>query len=202
MLTVNEKKTLREKLVQYEGSVPHMYLDKKGYVTIGVGHLISNLTAALKLNLLVGKSGAIATKEQITADYEAVKKYWKTNATAPYYKKYTKLILTEVEINRLTNKHIKGFYSELKRLFPGFADYPAEVRLALLDIIFNQGMTKLRGEWPKLNKAVKTKDWAEAAAESNRPELGDLRNSYVRELFEAAAKNADENISPVIDTKD
>lgn len=204
MLTETEKMILRKKLVRYEGNVPHMYLDSLGHVTIGVGHLVRNLRNALKLNLVVAggeRAGAIATKEQLTADYENVKKQ-PPGQLAYKYKKYTKLIMKVVEVNRLTNKHIKSFYSELKRLFPEFDDYPTEARLALLDIIFNLGMTKLRKEWPKLNKAVKIKDWTEAAAESNRPELGDLRNSYVRELFEATAKSADENTRPVIDTKD
>ncbi|VAW27453.1 hypothetical protein MNBD_BACTEROID06-1343, partial [hydrothermal vent metagenome] len=163
-----------------------------GHMTIGVGHLVPNLAAALKLNLVVGKTGAIATKEQITADYENVKKHWLANAAAPYYKKYTQLIMKKVEVNRLINQHINKFYTELKRLYPDFDDYPTEVRLALLDMIFNLGMTKLRNLFPKLNKAVKAKKWAEAAAESRRKfPVSDARNNYVRALFEAAAKNAE-----------
>jgi len=48
MLTEKEKNTLRKNLIRYEGNVPHMYLDKKGYLTIGVGHLVRDLAAALK----------------------------------------------------------------------------------------------------------------------------------------------------------
>ncbi len=192
MLTEIEKMTLRKKLVRYEGNVPHMYLDTVGHVTIGVGHLVRKPEDVLKLNLVVAggeRAGAIATKEQLTADYENVKKH-------------TQLIMKTVEVNRLTNKHIKRFYSELKRLFPEFDDYPTEARLALLDMIFNLGMTALKRDWPKLNKAVKSKNWTEAAAQSNRPQVGDPRNSYVRGLFEAAAKSSGENANPIIDTKD
>ncbi len=189
MLTEKEKKTLRKNLTRYEGDVRHMYLDTEGHVTIGVGHLIRDLATVLKLNLVVGKTGAIATKEQITADYEAVKEQWKSDTAAPYYKKYTQLIMKKVEVDRLTNKHIKNFYNELKRLFPDFYSYPTEVRLALLDMIFNLGMTKLRNLFPKLNKAVKAKKWTEAAAESRRKfPVSDARNKYVKALFEAAAK--------------
>ena len=198
MLTEKEKRTLRENLIRYEGDVRHMYLDSEGHVTIGVGHLVRDLAAALALNLVVGKTGAIATDAQITIDYEAVKKQWKSDTAAPYYKKYTQLIMKKVEVNRLTNKHINKFYSELKRLYPDFDDYSTEVRLALLDMIFNLGMTKLRNLFPKLNKAVKAKKWAEAAAESRRKfPVSDARNNYVRALFEAAAKNA-ENPPPKI----
>ncbi len=74
MLAEKEKQTLRKNLIRYEGDVRHMYLDTEGYVTIGVGHLVRNLAAALKLNLVVGKTGVIATEAQITTDYEMVKK--------------------------------------------------------------------------------------------------------------------------------
>ncbi len=74
MLAEKEKQTLRKSLIRYEGDVRHMYLDSKGHVTIGVGHLVRNLAAALKLNLVVGKTGVIATEAQITTDYEMVKK--------------------------------------------------------------------------------------------------------------------------------
>jgi len=201
MLTEKEKQTLRKNLIRYEGDVRHMYLDKKGYLTIGVGHLVPNLAAALKLNLVVGKTGASATEAQITTDYETVKKNWIPNTAAPYYKKYTQLIMTGVEVNRLTNKHIKNFYDELKKLFPDFDDYPTEVRLGLLDMIFNLGMTRLKNKFPKFCKAIKAKKWVEAVAESNRPGLEDLRNRYVRGLFEVAAKSADENTHSIIDTK-
>ncbi len=199
MLTADEKRTLKKNLIHYEGNVQHMYLDTAGHVTIGVGHLIRDLAAALKLNLVVGKTGAIATEAQITTDYETVKKNWMRNTSAPYYKKYTQLIMTGVEINRLTNKHIKDFYGELKKLFPEFDDYPTEVRLGLLDMIFNMGKAGLSGKFPKLCKAVKAKKWAEAAVESNRPQVKGPRNQYVRELFEAASakdKDTDKNAAP------
>jgi len=190
MLTAEEKKVLKKNLIRYEGDVRHMYLDAEGYVTIGVGHLVRDLEVALNLNLVVGKTGAIATDAQIAADYEAVKKQAK-GSYAYNYKKYTQLIMKKVEVDRLTNKHIKIFYNELKKLFPDFDGYPTEARLALLDMIFNLGMTKLRNLFPKLNKAVKAKKWAEAAAESSRkPPVSNARNNYVRKLFEAAAKNA------------
>ena len=34
--------------MKYEGNVPHMYLDTKGYVTVGVGHLLNDVEAAKK----------------------------------------------------------------------------------------------------------------------------------------------------------
>ena len=41
--------------------------------------------------------------------------------------------------------------------------FPADVKLALFDMIFNLGMTKLRNGFPKFNKSVKAKDWVNAS---------------------------------------
>jgi GH24 family phage-related lysozyme (muramidase) len=62
-----------------------MYLDSKGYVTIGVGHLIPDLKSAQKLNLKTNKNLA-ATQDEIKADFESVKKQPK-NRLAGFYKK-------------------------------------------------------------------------------------------------------------------
>jgi len=191
MLTGTEKTTLRTKLNNYEGNIAHMYLDSNGYVTIGVGHLVSSLEEAQKLNLVVEKTSKKATKAQIKTDYEAVKKQLE-GKPAHSYKKHTKLTMTITERNKLTNEHIESFYKELKRLYPDFDDYPTKVRLALFDMIFNIGMTALKRDWVNLNKAVKGKKWTEAAAQSHRkPPIAEARNKYVKELFEATAKEVD-----------
>ena len=36
----NLKTKLKQNMMKCEGNVPHMYLDTKGYVTVGVGHLL------------------------------------------------------------------------------------------------------------------------------------------------------------------
>ena len=108
---------------------------------------------------------------------------------ASYCKKYTKLTLGSTEINRLVEKHIDSFYQELKILYPEFDKYPGEAKLALFDIIFNVGMTRLRAGFPSLNASVKGKDWKKAAAESHRaPPISTDRNKYVKDLFEKATK--------------
>lgn len=105
--------------------------------------------------------------------------------------------MSDLDINTLTNKHIDSFESELKRIFPDFATYPSEVRLALFDIIFNVGMTDLNNKWPGLKKAVKAKDWSEAAKESNRKSpISAERNKYVKDLFKKAAANVKNPAKP------
>ena len=49
MITSREKQILRTNLEKYEGKATHMYLDSRGFVTVGIGHLITNLVEAQKL---------------------------------------------------------------------------------------------------------------------------------------------------------
>lgn len=186
MISAIEKQNLRNKLEEYEGSIQHMYLDSKGYVTVGVGHLLATLAAAQLLPFYT-QAGKKATTAEIKTDYEAVKKQ-PANKLAVYYKRFTKLTLKKTDIDALTNKHIDSFYKELKRIYVDFDTFPSEVKLALFDLIFNLGMTELNNNWPSLNKAIKAKDWAKAATESNRkPPVSAARNKYVKDLFNKAA---------------
>jgi len=185
MLTAMELQILRKKLEEYEGSVDHMYLDAKGLVTVGVGHLLGTIQDAQKLPFIT-QAGVKATAAEIKTDYDAVKKQ-PGNRLAIFYKRFTKLKLNKIDIDKLTNKHIDTFYRELKQLYSGYDTFPSEAKLALMDLIFNLGLTNLRTQWPNLNKAIKASDWAKAALNSNRKApVSAARNTYVKDLFNKA----------------
>lgn len=187
MATDDEKKTLRAKLEQYEGKVNHMYLDSKGYVTVGIGHLLSSLADAQKLAFKNSKDLS-ATADEIKTDYDEVNKQ-PANRLASTYKKYTKLTLPDTEISALTNRHINTFEKELEKIYSDFDTFPPDARLALFDLIFNLGMTNLNNKWPTFNAAVKAKDWQKAADNSHRAApVSAERNKYVKDLLEKAAK--------------
>lgn len=189
MITPSEKQTLRANLEKYEGKINHMYLDSRGFVTVGVGHLIVNVAEAQKI-AFKGASNLPASGAEIKADYDAVKKQ-PANRVASFYKRFTSLTLPDVEINRLTDKHIMTFNGELKRIYSDFENFPSEVRLALFDLIFNLGMTELNNNWPNFNAAIQAKDWQAAADESSRAApISAERNRYVKALLETAAKNS------------
>ena len=195
MVSSAEKAILRSKMEKYEGKIDHMYLDSKGFVTVGVGHLLKDLASAQKLRFKK-RNNMPASKDEIKADYEAVKMQPK-NRLAPFYKRHAKLKLSELDINTLTNSHIDTFEGELKGIFSDFFTYPSEVRFALFDIIFNVGMTSLNNKWPNLKKAVKAKDWSASAKESNRKApISTERNKYVKDLFEKAAANVKKPSKP------
>ena len=189
MATPQEKKVLRQKLEQYEGKIDHMYLDTKGYVTVGIGHLLKDVAAAQTLNFVHQTGGKKATKDEIKTDFETVKKQAK-GLFASLYKKHTKLKLSTIDIDKLTDKHIDSFEAELKRIYgtAAFTAFPSDVKLALFDMIFNLGMTKLRTGFPTFNKHIKAKDWAAAAKESKRQDISAARNKYVEDLLNKAAK--------------
>lgn len=44
-LSTETRATLKKNLSKYEGKIDHLYLDTKGKVTVGIGHLITNKNA-------------------------------------------------------------------------------------------------------------------------------------------------------------
>ena len=189
MLSVSDRRKLQIEFARNEGAISHMYLDSKGYVTVGVGHLLKSVGDAQKVAFLDNKTKKKATADEIKIDYENVKKQPK-NRVASFYKSHTKLFLDRLTIDTLTNEHIDKFYNDLKIIYPNFDSYPEEVRLALFDLIFNVGKEGLRSTWPTFNAAIKAKDWKKAADNSSRASpVAPSRNKYVKDLLEKASKN-------------
>jgi len=187
MLTVIEKQNIRKKLEEYEGFIEHIYRDSKGLATVAVGHMIPNVQAAQQLTFYTAK-GVKATPAEIKVDYDAVMKQ-PSNRLASFYKRFTSLKMKRTDADILTNKHIDSFYKELKIIYLDYDKFPSEAKLALMDLIFNVGMTNLKNMWPTMNGAIKAKDWAKAAANSNRkPPVSVARNKYVKDLFIKASK--------------
>lgn len=181
MLTDNEITTLRTNIERYEGKVPHMYLDSRGFVTVGVGHLLSEAEDAVKLPFQTIE-GQSASNDAIMAEFYKVQQQ-EGNRIARYYKQFTQLVLSNDAMNALTDKHIDSFYGELKVIYEDFDSFPSDVKLALFDLIFNLGMTALRKRWPKMNACIAAKDWEGAAENCRRRGIADARNEYVKSLF-------------------
>lgn len=172
---------LEKNIERYEGKVNHLYLDSKGFVTVGVGHLLTSIEAAQKLPFL-RQSGGAASQEDIASEFLTIKQQ-EANRVASYYRQFTLLTLTDTSISELTREHIHRFYDELKIIYADFDTYPQEIRLALFDLIFNLGMTKLRKKWPKLNACIAERDWVAAADNCQRRGIANERNDYVKNLL-------------------
>jgi hypothetical protein len=144
------------------------------------------LTSQLALELIA------LTEEQKKAEYEAMLKETKGKVASGYKSKAT-LFMKAADIDALTKEHIQSFEDELKRLYsasaypPGFDSFPSEVRLALFDMIFNLGATKLNKSYLSFNLAIAKADWEKAAKECFRNGIQLTRNNYVKDLFQKAA---------------
>lgn len=155
--------------------------------------MIPNATHAAGLAFYLRKTGAPATEEQRKAEFEAVSKETK-GKVAGWYKSKTTLFMKPADIDALTKEHIESFEKELKNLYsvaayaPGFEKFPQEVRLALFDMIFNLGATKLESSYLAFNRAIAKGDWEKAASECFRKGIQLSRNNYVKDLFTKAAE--------------
>ncbi len=182
MLSDEEVTILRNNIELYEGKVSHMYLDSRGFVTVGVGHLLSNTYAAQKV-FFQTEAGDAASDDVIAEEFVLLQQQ-EGNRVASYYKQFTQLHVSDETIDGLTNKHIDSFYQELQIIYSEFDTFPRNVKLALFDLIFNLGMTALRKKWPKLNGCIANRDWVGAAENCRRRGIADARNDYVKSLLE------------------
>ncbi len=191
------KSKVSKKIEKYEGRYNYLYLDSLGKVTVGIGHLIVNRSAIASVNMYTVKNNQpmkLATLTEKQVEYDTIAKQNK-NYKASWYKQHTKLVMKDVDINAQRDEHIRTFYKELTRYYKknngfnsNFDSFPINAQIALFDMIFNLGLTKLKNKFTKFNDAIKKEDWATAAKQSNRPQVGGLRNTYVKELFNDISK--------------
>lgn len=178
-----------------EGVVRHMYLDTKGNVTVGKGHMIPNAPAARAFSFRYKDShenaGQPAGAAAIERDYHRVKNSGLTNHNPSAFRPLTDLDLSVSDIDRLYEDDVKSTLAQLKAkgAFPDFNTYPPTAKLGLLDMAFNAGVGGLLTIFKNFTPAVRRRDWKLAAAESNRSDVSGERNSTVRQWFIQAARS-------------
>lgn len=168
------------KLIHFEGSVRWMYSDSGGLVTTGVGEMLPNPAAACQLPFQ--NSAGLAGADEIVADYQRVKAMQPGLPAASYYADSSLTLLVE-DIQSILRKHLVYFDSALTQFYPGYLDFPEPIKLALLDLIFNLGVSKLEKTYPTFNAAVKRQDWTTAAAQCHRNGPAQERNDWARQQF-------------------
>jgi GH24 family phage-related lysozyme (muramidase) len=180
---------LKIKIEQYEGRVEHMYLDTRGFVTVGVGHFVQDASAAIKLPFINSTNNQLATADEIRSEFSRIKsRPFGKSESASKFKPFTKLILTEQFMDDQITRHIKNFEKELKAIYgvEQFSSFPDDVKLALFDMIFNLGMSKLRDSYTKFNGYIRNGNYVQAAAESKRNGVPTERNAYVANLLRSS----------------
>jgi GH24 family phage-related lysozyme (muramidase) len=186
------------KLKEFEGSVPYMYLDTAGNVTVGVGNLLPDSAAARKLPFEWPPDPSAeppvaaarpATADEIQADFDTVSKQ-PPGRGLHYYQQVTRLRLPEAAIDAVLESRVAEFSASLTASFPDFTLYPEGVCAALFDMAFNLGLHKLTSGFPTFTNAVRARDWTTAARECRRGGIGERRNVWTRAQFEQAAGTA------------
>jgi GH24 family phage-related lysozyme (muramidase) len=188
-----------KKIEEYEGRVNHLYLDSVGKVTAGVGYLIPSRNDMLSVTLYpsdhaVSCQPASLAEKQIEYDNIARQR---VGYKASWYKSYTTLAMSDSDIDVLRDHHIDSFYQELTHIYQKAKGYPDDfdtlpqgVQLALFDMIFNLGASKIVNVFTRFDRALKVADWRVAALECDRPQVSTARNQYVRQLFLTTANGA------------
>ena len=206
-------------LKTYEGDYPYMYVDSQGYVTVGVGFMIPNATAATFYPFLLNKprlaqaashKGTVharptlhnpvtpvlldnkATAKEIRAEWRKIHAKPR-NHLAPWYERFTSMTLTNFEIDRILQDKVNRFESRLKSLFSTWDDFPAPAQNALLDMVYNLGSLQA---FPTLVTAANNHDWTKCAANSHRMGPSDQRNDETRDRFLEAAKQQKPLVAP------
>lgn len=180
------------KIESFEGRVPWLYRDTRGNITVGVGKMLATLDAALALPFQISAPGEFASAEEIANDWNRVMAMpFGQEYAASYYRSGVSCFLAEAEIDALLLEVVQGLDQELGRGFAGWAAYPDEAHLALLDMGYNLGIGGLFAGYPRMCMAVRAKAWEGAAAECARQGIPQARNDWTRQMFEQCAEISD-----------
>ncbi len=168
------------KLESFEGSIPWMYRDTVGKVTVGVGVMLSDAAAAVALPFRAGDQPASAA--EIAADFARVNALPMGRA-AHFYRRNGGLELAEEEITSLLRSVVLRFEARLRESVAGYDGFPDPAKMALLDMTYNLGPEGLLTGFPKLIQAAEAGNWKQAAAQCFRHGPGAARNQWTEAMF-------------------
>ena len=183
-------------LKDYEGKVGYMYLDVKGLVTVGVGHLIDPVNRATSLKFgYKGSPGSSASAGEVAAEWQLVKS---RKDLAPQgsaaFAPITKLELSDAGIEQMvlqaagaiedyikSNASARAYYADWDR-------WPADAQLGFLGVAWG-GIPLPQFGWHRFPEACKAQDWASAAKECRiSSPIAAGRNEAHKRMFENAAQ--------------
>jgi len=173
----------------WEGSIPWMYLDSRGNVTVGCGQLLSNPADACALPFQSAAGSGAATETDVTADFRRVKAMT-PDQEAGFYHADTSPILSVTEMAWMLRTIVSSNDASLQEAFAGWRTFPDSAKVALLDMEYNIGEGELLRGYPKMDAAIKAQDWRTAAAQCKRIGISAARNNWTKQMFLAAVSTA------------
>jgi GH24 family phage-related lysozyme (muramidase) len=182
MATYLEQST--EQTTVFETAVPWMYLDTNGYVTIGIGQMLPDVASAQAIAFL-DPSGEASTPDAIHADFFRVQAIAR-GLDYHRYRSATSPTLSEAVMNSMLTAVISANDVILRTRLPAYDGFPDPAKLALLDMIYNLGESKLFREYPLMLAAVDSQHWLTASQQCHRDGPNQQRNDWTRNSFLAA----------------
>jgi GH24 family phage-related lysozyme (muramidase) len=191
-------------LKQYEGKVNFMYLDVKGLVTVGVGHLIDPVNMATKLEFRTKGGGGAVSAGEVAAEWQTVKaRKDLMQKGAAAFDAITHLELSDNGIRAMVKSsaaaiedYIKNNASA-KKFYSDFDNWPADAQLAFMGVAWG-GIPIPQFGWHKFPEACRVEDWDAAAVECKiSSPIAAGRNEAHKMMFlnAAAVKANGDNIS-------
>jgi GH24 family phage-related lysozyme (muramidase) len=169
----------------FEGIVPWMYLDTRGFVTVAVGELLATPANALAL-AFVDANNQPSTPDAIQAEYSRVSALPPGKYPAAFYRSPASPTLPHPAIDALLLHHLTFFDTQLSQRFANYPAFPDPAKLGLLDMIYNLGVTGLFKGYPTLMSYVQNQNWAGVATQCHRNGPSPQRNDWTRQQFLAA----------------
>lgn len=165
------KNALYDFLKQYEGKVNFMYLDVKGLVTVGVGHLIDPIHQALKLEFRKKGGNSPVSAGEVQAEWQYVKSRKDLMMKGgEAYGAITTLELSDNGIKAMVQSHAAGIENYIKtnpaasKFYGDFDKWPADAQLGFMGVAWG-GIPIPQFGWHKFPEACRVQDWDKAAAE-------------------------------------
>jgi GH24 family phage-related lysozyme (muramidase) len=164
----------------FEGVIPHMYLDIKGLVTVGVGNLIDPVDSATALPFRfknkpgIATTGAPASKAQIAAEWQKLKNNRNlAHAGHCACEPITDLELDDDAVNTLIAQRLTANETFLKRQqpFKQFDLWPGDAQMALLSMAWAMGPAGALN-FHKFCASCEKLDFAAAALQCKMNEAG------------------------------
>jgi GH24 family phage-related lysozyme (muramidase) len=179
-----------EDLVRWEGKLSYMYLDSRGYVTVGIGNLVSSSGYAKSLGFLNAATHQPAKPEEVEKAFNAVKSTAISKKKA-IYRQHPSIELPAEKLAELAKARLtKEFLPNLKKRFPDFDSLPKPARRGLIDMIYNLGVgnfaTQFDGKHSKFGPAVRRHDWDMAGQQCDVSSSRVSRNEWRRAQFQLA----------------
>ena len=200
MLKDLDPKEVHDHFEEYEATFLHVYLDSKGFPTIGRGCLITPPFVPAEYGEWVMPDGSPARIVDVLDDFDRVMKDARWQQThgnaqdhaAPYYAKLCSTRLTQASAEAL---FLARLYKEEIRLVQlygkSYETAPLPAQFGTLDMAYSMGADRLRalavdGGFPAWSEAFEKRQYAKCAVESLR-EPGnasfDARNKWTADKF-------------------